>query len=63
MLDSGCVGFLSSIDLNRETELTPDDVPIVRDYVSIFLKDLLELPPDREIVFSIDLVPGTTPIS
>ena len=36
---------------------------MVREYVSVFPKDLPGLPPDREIVFSIELMPGTAPIS
>ena len=64
LLSSGCKGFLASIVvLSKETELTPEDVPVVRDYVSVFPKDLPRLPPDREIVFSIELMPGTAPIS
>ena len=64
LLDSGCIGFLASIiDLSKVTELIPDDIPVARDYVSVFLNYLLGLHPDRKIVFSIDLVPKTTPIS
>ena len=39
------------------------DVPIVREYLSVFPDDLLVLPPDREIEFCIELIPGTAPIS
>ena len=31
--------------------------------MDVFLDNLLGLPPDHEIEFSIDLLPGTTPIS
>ena len=40
----------------------PEDVPVVREYVSVFPKDLPGLPPDREIMFSIEVMPGTVPI-
>ena len=64
LLSSGCKGFLASIlDPSKETELTPEDVPVVREYVSVFLRDLPGLPLDKEIVFSIELMPGTAPIS
>ena len=63
LLDSGCTGFLASIvDPSKVMELTPNDVLVMRDYVSIFLQDLPRLPLDIEIIFSINLVPGTTPI-
>ena len=35
----------------------------MRDFLDVFPDDLLGLPPEREIDFPIDLVPGTTPIS
>ena len=44
-------------------EVTVEMVPIVRDYSDVFPEDLHELPPTREVVFGIDLVPGTAPIS
>ena len=36
---------------------------LVNEFTDVFLKDLLGLPPDREIEFSIDLQPRITPIS
>ena len=39
------------------------DVPVVRNYMSVFLKDLPGLPPDRKIVFSIELMLRTASIS
>ena len=40
-----------------------EDIAIVRDYPDVFPDDLLGLPPEREVEFTIDLAPGTTPIS
>ena len=58
------MGFLASmVDPSKETKLTLDNIPVVRDYVSVFLKDLYRLPPDLEIMFSTELVPGTSPFS
>ena len=55
------MGFLASIvDLSKETELTPEDVLVVKDYVPVFLKDLPRLPLDRETVFSIEIMLRTT---
>ncbi|XP_070020655.1 uncharacterized protein [Nicotiana sylvestris] len=42
---------------------TIDSVPIVRDFPDVFPTDLLDMPPDRDIDFGIELVPGTQPIS
>ena len=38
-------------------------IPMVCEFLDFFLKDLSGLPPDREVEFSIELEPGTTPIS
>ncbi|GJT44355.1 putative reverse transcriptase domain-containing protein [Tanacetum coccineum] len=39
------------------------DISIVRDFVDVFLKDLSGLPPQRQVKFRIDLVPGATPVA
>jgi hypothetical protein len=40
-----------------------EDVHIVRDYPDVFPEDLPGLPPNRQIEFRIDLVPGASPIA
>ncbi|XP_058192281.1 uncharacterized protein LOC131309701 [Rhododendron vialii] len=37
--------------------------PVVCKYPDVFPEDLFELPPKREVEFSIDIIPGTAPIS
>ena len=37
--------------------------PVVFEFLDVFSEDLTELPPHQEIEFSIDLIPGTAPIS
>ena len=39
------------------------DIPVIADYPDVFSDDLPGLPPDREMEFCIELVPGTEPIS
>nr|GFB69269.1 putative reverse transcriptase domain-containing protein [Tanacetum cinerariifolium] len=39
------------------------DIPIVRDFPEVFLKDLSCLPPIRPVEFQIDLVPGVAPVA
>ncbi|GKF47974.1 putative nucleotidyltransferase, ribonuclease H, partial [Tanacetum coccineum] len=38
------------------------DIPVVRDFTDVFPEDLLGLPPQRQVEFRIDLVPGATPV-
>ncbi|XP_075088532.1 uncharacterized protein LOC142170504 [Nicotiana tabacum] len=42
---------------------TLQSVPIVNEFPRVFPEDLPGIPPDREIDFGIDLLPGTKPIS
>jgi len=36
---------------------------VVCEFPDVFLEELPGLPPDREVEFAIELIPGTTPIS
>ena len=40
-----------------------DEILVVREFPDVFLDDIVGLPPDREVEFTIDLIPGTKPIS
>jgi len=40
-----------------------EEVPVVNEYPDVFLEELPRMPPDRDIEFVIDLVPGTAPIA
>ncbi len=40
-----------------------EDIPIVREFPDVFPLELTTMPPDREIEFVIDVVPGTAPVS
>ena len=62
LLKKGCQGFLAYAVCN-ENEVRLEDIPIVKDFPDVFLNYLPGLPPDREVGFTIDLVPRTTPIS
>ena len=39
------------------------DIPIVNEFSDVFIDDLTGLPQDREIEFTIELAPNTSPIS
>ena len=47
---------------NMETT-TREDVPIACEYPDVFSEELPGMPPDRDIEFIIDLLPGTGPIA
>ena len=47
------------------TKASPNlaSIPVVCEFLDVFPKDLPGLPPDRDVEFSIELEPGTAPIS
>ncbi|XP_074323597.1 uncharacterized protein LOC141660508 [Apium graveolens] len=47
----------------EEESLRIQDILIVKDFPDVFPDELPRLPPDREIEFTIDLAPGTEPVS
>lgn len=63
MLRKGCEAFLAHVVEAKPTKLKPEGVPVVCEYLDVFPKELSRLPPNREVEFTIDLVPGTTFIS
>ncbi|XP_062080259.1 uncharacterized protein LOC133785016 [Humulus lupulus] len=64
LLDDGCIGYWENIiDKNRESKLQPTEVAVVCKFWEVFPKDLPGIPPDREVEFEIELIPGITPIS
>ncbi|XP_024965905.1 uncharacterized protein LOC112506107 [Cynara cardunculus var. scolymus] len=64
-LTKGYSSFLAYVldSIKEMKEKTLDNVPIVRDYPDVFLEDLPGLPPDRQVEFRIDLIPGAAPIA
>ncbi|KAL7218843.1 hypothetical protein ACSBR2_012005 [Camellia fascicularis] len=58
------LSYLLTSLLSSECDKGRVELPrVVCEYPDVFPEDLTSLPPHREIEFSIDLVPGTTPIS
>ncbi|MCI67743.1 cellular nucleic acid-binding protein, partial [Trifolium medium] len=52
--------MFASLRVEENTEV--DALPVVCEFVDIFPDDILDLPPEREVEFSIGIVPGTSPI-
>ena len=64
MMEKGCQAFLANItNVEKETSLKVGDVRVIQEFPFVFPDDLPGLPPTREIDFTIELVPGTEPIS
>ena len=63
MLRKGCQGYLAYVVETEKEGTLVDVIPVVREFPDLFLDDIKGLPPDREVEFTIDLIPGTELIS
>ena len=63
MLRKGCQGYLAFVVDRRQKGTRLEDIPIVKEFPDVFPDDISGLPPDREVEFTIDLIPVTEPIS
>ena len=63
MLKRGCQGYLAHVvDIEfKGNELS--EIPVVNEFMDVFPDELPGVPVDREIDFTIELLPGTSPIS
>ncbi|XP_074342240.1 uncharacterized protein LOC141679718 [Apium graveolens] len=62
-LRQGCQAYLAHvIDIEKHTPKNKE-IPVVNEFEDVFPEELSGLPPNREIEFTIDLAPGTQPIS
>jgi hypothetical protein len=57
--DQGCTRSCAFTMIESPVER----IPVVCDYLDVFLDELPGMPPDRDIEFAIELQPGTAPIS
>ena len=63
MLRKGCQGYLAFIVDRRQEGTRLEDIPIIKEFPDVFPNDISGLPPDREVEFTINLIPETEPIS
>ena len=63
-LQQGCSGFLAYVaDTRVEGKSELNRMLIVRDFPDVFPKDLPRVPPEGQVEFQIDLVPGAAPLA
>ncbi|GJY15135.1 putative reverse transcriptase domain-containing protein [Tanacetum coccineum] len=63
----GCPIFLAHVTTkeieDKSEKKRLEDVPIVQNFLEVFLKDLSGLPSTRKVKFQIDLIPGAAPVA
>nr|GEY77074.1 putative reverse transcriptase domain-containing protein [Tanacetum cinerariifolium] len=66
-IHKGCQVYLAQVTSkkaeDKSNEKRLEDVPIVREFLEVFLEDLPGLPPARQVEFQIDLVSGAAPVA
>nr|GEW70213.1 retrotransposon protein, putative, Ty3-gypsy subclass [Tanacetum cinerariifolium] len=62
-VEQGCHLFLAYVTKSKSKKKRMKDVPVIRDFPEVFPKELLGLPPPRQVEFQIDLVPRAAPVA
>ena len=63
MVRKGCEAYLAYVIDTIKSRSSVSDIPTVSDFPDVFSEEFPGLPPQREIKFPIDVVPGATPAS
>ncbi|XP_057969452.1 uncharacterized protein LOC131158604 [Malania oleifera] len=63
LIQEGYQGFVAYIKESSKEELKQANVPVVREFSNVFPKELPGIPPNREVEFTVDLLPRSAPVS
>ncbi len=63
MIRMGCEAFSVHVINTRKTSPSIQEIPIICKFLDVFPEELPGLPPDREVEFTLEVMPGTAPIS
>ncbi|KAL4311186.1 hypothetical protein GQ457_01G017040 [Hibiscus cannabinus] len=63
LIHQGCRAYLAHVVDTQSSKVDIGSIPIVRDFPDVFPEELPGLPPEREVKFIIDVLPGTEPVS
>ncbi|XP_027351159.1 uncharacterized protein LOC113862266 [Abrus precatorius] len=55
--------FMVMFSMEAESIVEPEYIPVVRDFLEVFPEEVSKLPPEKEIEFVINLIPGASSIS
>ncbi|XP_074293364.1 uncharacterized protein LOC141620374 [Silene latifolia] len=63
LLRQGCKGYLCDVCSSLEAEPNLTSIPVVKEFLDVFPEEIPRMPPYREVDFTIELIPGSAPIS
>ncbi|KAJ0577600.1 putative nucleotidyltransferase, Ribonuclease H [Helianthus annuus] len=61
-LNRGCAIYMAQVII-EEPKPKIEDLPVISEYPEVFPEELPGLPPDRQVEFRIDIIPGAAPIA
>ncbi|GKD06142.1 hypothetical protein Tco_1181116, partial [Tanacetum coccineum] len=62
-LTRGCQAYLAHIIDTQKSTPYLNNILVVREFLDVFPEELPGIPPERQVEFHIDLIPGSTPIT
>ena len=63
LLHKGCEAYIAHVIDTSVSGVNLENVPVACEFSDVFPNDLSGVPPDRELEFGIEVLPGSTPIS
>ena len=63
LMRKGCETFLALILDSKRSQVNVEKILVVREFPDVFPEDLLSIPLEREVDLSIEIIPGTVPMS
>ncbi|KAA3461228.1 RVP_2 domain-containing protein [Gossypium australe] len=63
LVRKGCEAYLAYIPNADSREMKLDEMRAISDFLDVFLEELPELSPNREVEFGIELCPSTAPVT
>src|ERR1044072_6571431 len=63
VVNDGVVVFMLYSSTEVKGKAKSDELPVVNEFLEVFSEDVSEFPPEREVEFTIDLIPGTSLVS
>ncbi|KAI3724358.1 hypothetical protein L2E82_36130 [Cichorium intybus] len=62
-VSKGGTSYLAYVSFTKSDQVGKESVKIVNEFPDVFPEELRGLPPDRQVEFAIELVPGATPVA
>nr|GEX48274.1 reverse transcriptase domain-containing protein [Tanacetum cinerariifolium] len=62
-ISKGCQVFIAQVMEKKSDKKRLENIPVVREFLDVFLEELPSLPPAHQVEFQIDLIPREAPVA